>query len=193
MTGNLCPKKSGGKLSLKKKKKKKKKLEGFILLCIMFVDLKGVRGACTDHFKSKYWYFFISCDGKLALRIFSSAYILFATSPEIGDSKFDSVFWVSAKCISFTECTGERRCLKTVFELACSCHLVAKIKLVIRLKIGLQYRELIRKHCFKLAIDFALFLTLSFLLFGQKKLSRTQFFAKNGDFCGKIVLKNIIF
>ena len=57
----------------------------------MFVDLKGVRGACTDHFKSKYWYFFISCDGKLALRIFSSAYILFATSPEIGDSKFDSV------------------------------------------------------------------------------------------------------
>ena len=86
-TGNLCPKKSGGKLSLKKKKK----LEGFILLCIMFVYLKGVRGACTDHFKSNYWYFFISCDGKLALRIFSSAYILFATSPEIGDCKFDSV------------------------------------------------------------------------------------------------------
>ena len=70
----------------------KKKLEGFILLCIMFVYLKGVRGACTDHFKSNYWYFFISCDGKLALRIFSSAYILFATSPEIGDCKFDSVF-----------------------------------------------------------------------------------------------------
>ena len=56
-----------------------------------------------------------------------------------------------------------------VFELTCSCHLLAKMKLVTELHIQLQYRELIGKHGFKLAIEFVPFLTLSFLLFGQKR------------------------
>ena len=93
-TGNLCPKKSGGKLSLKKKKKKKKKLECYILLLIMFLDPVGVWGACTDLLKWNYWYFFISCNGKLALRIFFNLHPLLATSPEWGDCKFDSVLSV---------------------------------------------------------------------------------------------------
>ena len=91
-TGNLCPKKSGGKLSLKKKKKKK--LECYILLLIMFLDPVGVWGACTDLLKWNYWYFFISCNGKLALRIFFNLHPLLATSPEWGDCKFDSVLSV---------------------------------------------------------------------------------------------------
>ena len=67
---------------------------GLILLSIMFLDPVGVWGACTDLLKWKYWYFFISCNGKLALRIFFNLHPLIATSREWGDCKFDSVLSV---------------------------------------------------------------------------------------------------
>ena len=52
-----------------------------------------------------------------------------------------------------------------VFELTCSCHLLAKIKLVTELQIQLHNREFTAQDSLKLAIEFVVSLTLSILLF----------------------------